>query len=336
MATEMKDPGEGFSTAPATKTQTGMIAVAQQREIAEVQSKMILARANPRDEKAAVDRILQACTRQALAESALYNYARGGTEISGPSIRLAEVLAQNWGNIDFGIRELEQRDGESTVEAYAWDLQTNVCQRKIFQVPHIRYSKSKGNVLLADPRDIYERVANDGARRLRACILGVIPGDVQEVAVKQCETTLKTKAEVTPERLKSLVEKFSEYKVTKEMIERRIQRHLEAMTPALLVQLGKIYNSLKDGMSTIDEWFGGESAGPERAKIDLATMKPAAEQNRGHGDENLKATKPDAMTQAKEKIQEKAKAKAVKPPDNPNYSDTEPEPLFGREPGIEG
>lgn len=226
----------------------------QQRAIAETQAAMIIAKRFPRDPAQAVDRILMACTRPTLAEQALYSYGRGGTDVTGPSIRMAEALAQNWGNIQFGIRELEQRDGESSVEAYAWDIETNTRQVKVFQVPHIRYTRN-GTKKLEDPRDVYEMVANQGARRLRACILGVIPGDVIEAAVKQCETTLKTKAEVTPERLAALVEKFAEYSVTKEMIEKRIQRRLDAMTPALLVNLGKIYNSMKDGMSAPADWF---------------------------------------------------------------------------------
>ena len=41
----------------------------------------------------AMDKILQACTRPSLAEGALYSYSRGGSEITGPSIRLAEVAA---------------------------------------------------------------------------------------------------------------------------------------------------------------------------------------------------------------------------------------------------
>jgi hypothetical protein len=272
----------------APRPATALVAIAQQREIAEVQAAMIVARSSPRDEKVAQDRILMACTRPALAEKAMYAYSRGGTEVTGPSIRLAEVLAQNWGNFDFGIRELEQRDGESTVEAYAWDMETNVRQRKVFQVPHLRYTKAKGNVTLSDPRDIYEMVANQGARRLRACILGVIPGDVQEAAVQQCEATLKAKADVTPERLKVLLEKFAEFGVTKEMVERRMQRHLEAMTPGMLVQFGKIYNSIKDGVSTPAEWFS-QAAGPEKGSLSPEDLKPAAEGNRGHGDENLGA-----------------------------------------------
>lgn len=264
-----------------------MVSVAQQREVAEVQSAMMVARMNPREEIRALDKIKTACTRQSLAEAALYSYARGGTDITGPSIRLAEVLAQNWQNFDFGIRELEQRDGESTVEAYAWDMENNVRQRKVFQVSHIRYSRRKGNVVLTDPRDIYEMVANQGARRLRACILGIIPGDVIEAAVKQCEETLKTKINVTPELISSLVKKFGDLGVTKEMIENRVQRHIDAITPALVVQLSKIYNSLKDGMSEAEDWFGREKPEVEKGSIGPEDIKPSSEGNRGHGKENL-------------------------------------------------
>lgn len=230
--------------------------VESSRAIAEAQGAMVLAKRFPRDPVAAMDRINNACQRQTLAEGALYTYARGGTDITGPSIRLAEALAQNWGNMQFGVRELEQRAGESTVEAFAWDVETNTRQVKIFQVKHERHTK-KGITKLTDPRDIYELVANQGARRLRACILGVIPGDVTEAAVKQCDATLRTKAEVTPERIKAMVEKFAEFSVTQEQIEKRIQRRIDAMTPAQMVALGKIFTSLKDGMSKASDWFEG-------------------------------------------------------------------------------
>ena len=56
--------------------------------------------------------------RQDLAESAVYEYPRGGERVTGPSIRLAETVARYWGNLDYGITELDQRQGESTVMAY--------------------------------------------------------------------------------------------------------------------------------------------------------------------------------------------------------------------------
>ncbi len=82
-----------------------------------------------------------------------------------------------------------------------------------------------------------------------------MPGDVVDAAVKQCESTLKTSIKITPELLQSLLEKFAEFRVTKTMIEARIQRRFDAITPALVAQLGKIYNSLKDGMGSVSDWF---------------------------------------------------------------------------------
>lgn len=249
---------------------SAMTDVDQERAIMEVQGAMVIAKRFPRDQKTALDRILNACTRQTLAEVALYEYSRGGTPITGPSIRLAEAIAQNWGNLQFGIREIEQRHGYSVVEAFAWDIETNTRQLKTFQVAHKRHTK-KGAYMLEDPRDIYEMVANQGARRLRACILGVIPGDVVEAAVNQCENTLKTREEVTPEKVKAMIDAFAAFGVTKEQIEKRIQRRMDAITPALMVNLRKIYNSLKDGMSGPEDWF--EVAEPNGQKPEPGSLQ---------------------------------------------------------------
>lgn len=226
----------------------------QQRAIAEVQAAMVIARMNPRDQRTAMDRILNACARPSLANAAIYTYARGGTDITGPSIRLAEAMAQNWGNMQFGMRELSQANGESTVQAYAWDVETNTRREITFQVPHVRYAK-KGVTKPTDPRDIYELIANQGARRLRACILSVIPGDVTEAAVEQCNATMHAKADTSAEAVAKLVQAFADFGVNKEQIEKRIQRRLDAIQPAQIVQLRKVYASLKEGMSKPAEWF---------------------------------------------------------------------------------
>ncbi|MDO5686452.1 MAG: hypothetical protein Q4G42_03560 [Neisseria sp.] len=232
----------------------GMVETKSQREATEVQAMVVMAKQFPRDQLLAMDRILNACTRRTLAEGAVYSYPRGGQNVEGPSIRLAEVLAQNWGNIDFGIREISQSNGESTVEAYAWDLETNTRQVKVFQVPHTRFSR-QGAKKLTDPRDIYELVANNGARRLRACILGVIPGDVVEKAVEQCGVTLAANVDLTEDGIKKMVEVFRQFGVDVEMIQNRYQCRIEAIRPAQFLELRKIYTSLKDGMSKPSDWF---------------------------------------------------------------------------------
>ena len=225
-----------------------------QRAIAEVQAALVIAKQFPRNQIEAYDRVMNACQRPGLAQSAVYSYARGGTSVTGPSIRLAEMLAQNWGNIQYGIRELSSENGESTVEAFAWDVETNTRQTKVFQVPHMRYTRN-GSKKLTDPRDIYELVANNGARRLRACILGVIPGDVIDDAVAQCERTIHASADTSPEAVQKLVTAFEQFGVSKKDIEDFIQRRIDAITAANIVSLRKIFTSLRDGMSTPKDWF---------------------------------------------------------------------------------
>jgi hypothetical protein len=285
--------------------ETAMVAVEQTRAIAETQAAMIIAKRFPRNQIEAMDRVLQACSRPSLAESALYEYSRGGTAITGPSIRMAEALAQSWGNIQFGIRELEQRNGESTVEAYAWDVETNTRQVKAFQVPHKRHTK-QGSYALTDPRDIYEMVANQGARRLRACILGVIPGDVIDAAVRQCEVTLKSKMDITPDFIQSVVEAFAPFNVTKEQLEKRIQRRMDTLTPALAMQLKKILNSLKDGMSAPADWF-------EAAQVEGDAAGGKVSGNAG----------------AKEALKKKAQpVNATAPVDTPKQPEVKGPPMF--------
>lgn len=272
-------PVNPFGDAPiAARPGGGALAQSdQQRAIAEVQAAMVIARMNPRDPIAAMDRILNACTRPTLADSAIYQYSRGGSDVSGPSIRLAEAMAQQWGNFQFGIRELEQSNGGSTVQAFAWDVETNTRREVTFHVPHVRHTR-KGQTRLEDPRDIYEMVANQGSRRLRACILAVIPGDVTEAAVKQCETTMKAKANTSPEAMKKMAEAFEGYGVTREQIEARIQRQLDAIQPAQVVALKKIYASLRDGMSTPAEWFDpvdGDEPPPAGSKTAADKAKDA-------------------------------------------------------------
>lgn len=240
--------------------------VSESRAVAEVQAAFVIAKKFPRDENAAVGKILKACDRPFLAEQSTYAYPRGGELVTGPSIRLAEAIAQYWGNIDCGVREISQADGVSVAEAYAIDLETNVRVRKTFHVPHVRETK-KGKQRLTSSRDIYELVANQGARRLRACILGVIPGDVTEAAEAQCKETLLRQSVV--ENLPKLLKAFEEFSITKELIEKRLGHNIESIIPQEVVTLRGIYKSIKDGMADRSQFFDIASTSSESARDQL-------------------------------------------------------------------
>ena len=259
----------------ATESAGGAIAaVGEAREIAEVKAAMAVAQMYPRDQRKAMDRILNACARPTLAEKAQYAFARGGQEITGPSIRLAETIAQGWGHLQYGMRELSNVGGASEVEAYCWDLESNVRKSIQFTVSHVRNTK-KGSYALTDSRDIYENVANNGARRVRACILAIVPGDVVEAAEQACEQTLRAKVDISPERIAKLLEAFAAFGVDKEAIEKKIQRRMDSILPAQVVSLGRIYNSLRDGMSKPHEWFDVAAEAP-KVPEDVANLNDLA------------------------------------------------------------
>lgn len=251
-----------------------MATMVSSRQAQEVQAAMVVAKRFPRDEQQSMSRILTACNRPSLAESALYSYPKGGTEVTGPSIRLAECIAQNWGNMDFGYIELEQGLTESQVMAYAWDLETNTRQSKIFCVPHLRVTQN-GSYPLKDPRDIYELVANQASRRVRSCILAIIPGDVVESAVKQCELTLKAGSKVPlEERIKDMVARFSEIDVTEDQLTKYIGKKISAFSESDIIKLGKVYRSIKDGIVGSDYFISKFNSDTQNKKEDKEKTVP--------------------------------------------------------------
>jgi hypothetical protein len=258
--------------------------VAVSRAVQEVQAAVVLAKQYPREQQESCKRILLACQRPGLAEQAIYSYPKGGQNVTGPSIRLAEAMAREWGNLQYGIVEQDREGDTSSMLAYAWDLETNVMARLEYKVKLYRDSNSKGKQLMESERDIYETVANQGSRRLRACILKMIPGDVVEQAEAECNRTLKAQVTDIPDATRKMVAAFQEIGVTKQMIEKRFGHNIEATSAAEIISMKKVYASIKDEMGDISDFFkpDADAATPttvaEKAKAAAlgAVKKPAA------------------------------------------------------------
>jgi hypothetical protein len=242
-----------------------------QRAIAEEQAARTAARALPREPMRCREMVMLDCEDPTLAEHAVYQYARGGTDISGASIRLLEAVARRWGNLDTGIREVARRAGASDCEAFAIDLESGFRDRRAFTVRHWRDTK-KGGYAVTDERDIYEIVANAGQRRKRACLEAVIPSGLVNAAVEACERTMKARADTSPEAMGKMLDAFAEFGVTRAQIEQRLQRRIEAIAPAQVVGLKRIYRSLRDAMSTAADWFE-----PEDRAAAVADATPASD-----------------------------------------------------------
>lgn len=259
-----------FQRKQAAHINAGTVAIESERAIAEAQGKLIIAKRFPRDEAVSFARSMDSCRRPTLATVGNYKFPRGGQSVSGPSIRLAEELARCWGNIDYGIRELSRREGESEMEAYAWDLETNTMSSQKFAVRHIRDTKG-GGVALKDERDIYELTANQGSRRLRARILAILPSDLVDAAVAECRKTVAGDNTVPiADQIRTMTQAFSKMGVNADMIAAKLGHPLDDVTPDELIDLREIFASIKDGMAKVGDFFGSRAdvAKPEGSKLD--------------------------------------------------------------------
>lgn len=282
-------------------TQTVGHAIATTREAQKVQAAMAVAKRFPRDQVAASRRIVESCKRPGLAAKGMYAFPRGGKPVTGPSIRLAEEMARQWGNLDMGVHELERTDGESVMEAYCWDLETNARVTKQFTVKHVRDTKEGGKAL-KDERDIYEIGANMGARRLRACILSIIPADVTEEAVAQVKITQAGGSDrPIIDRIKAMVDAFAELGVAQALIEKKMGMRVDQILEPQLVDLRAIYTTIKDGQGRIEDWF--EVARSEKGPaVDLNAKLDAAAKTAEPAKEPTPAAKPTPAPKAAPKV----------------------------------
>lgn len=247
-------------------------AVEQSRAVAEVQAAVLVARQFPRNEAACVAKMQMACTQQELAQRAFFRFPRGTSNVSGETIQLAKELARCWGNIQFGVAELRRDEeyGESEMQAWAWDMESNERSSTTFIVPHARWAKGKAEKL-ADFRDVYENNANNGARRLREMIFTVLPVWYIEQAKTACTKTLATGAGDVPrpQRIAEAISAFEGIGVTADQIETKLGRPSAKWTDMDLGQLQVIFQSIQRGETTLDEEFPAP-----RVTVDEITGQP--------------------------------------------------------------
>jgi hypothetical protein len=274
---EMPTQATGVSLAPRQGDMTHATAVEATRAMAEVQAAVVLAKQFPRSITKAIEDRDALCARKRMAEKSSYRYSRGGSQITGPSIHLARALAGVWGNITYGLVEIERKPSQktSTMLAFAWDLETNTRPTTTFEVPWVR-SAGGALVPLIDPRDVYENNANQGSRRVREMLFAVMPDWFVDEAVDACNATLERTEQEKPirQRRTEMVGAFRDrFGVTGPQLEAKLDRKVDEMTPPDLAALGVIYRTLERNETTV----AAEFPPPERERIrvdELATAPP--------------------------------------------------------------
>lgn len=291
--------GVSMSEAPRHESGNAIAAVSEASAVAGVKVRVLMAKQFPRDPMNATERILAECQRPTLAEAAVYSYPRSGQTVSGPSIRLAEVIARNWGNMTYGYEVLERRAprgntlataGSSIIRAYAWDFETNVFIDRQFELKHWRGRKDGSGYPIYEDRDIYELEANMAARRIRSCILQVVPGDVTQAAVMACRKTASnglTEMMADASRRQKLVAQmiriFGKMGVTQDDLESFLNVKVDDWNADTMLKLKEVKTALEDNTVSLGDYFPRLSVENQSSVITKQQVKALMEAAKATG-----------------------------------------------------
>lgn len=270
--TSYDEPPHPGGTAPA-RTDTGALggpavpvaamasqstAIEATRAVAEVQALVGAARMFPRVPDVAVARMHEACGRPEVVADAFYSYRRAGTQVHGPTVQLMRVLAACWGNVTHGFRELyrDEGNGQSEMQAWAWDLESNHRVERNVLVPH-RRDKDGKRVPLTQDRDVTENNSNRAARAEREMISQVLPAWFRARAVELCEAGIHGDPTIPlAMRVAKVVAFFGDtYGVKPDQLETYVEAPRNDWTVFDLARLQAVRSSLHRGETTVAAEF---------------------------------------------------------------------------------
>lgn len=289
MTEEQSFFGQKKSSIPMVYNDPAAVAAAESVK-ARIQAAYIMALQKPRSELDARDNILRACKRTEFAGKAEYSKPIGGKKITGPSIRFAELALREWGNMLSEVQTLFEDDDTKRIRVSVLDLETNAQFSRDLQLKKtIERKNKKGReddviserkntydqtvyILRATDEEMYVKESAWVSRVLRNEGLRIIPTDIIEEGMQQARATLSQKVYLDPEgEKKKLVDAFSSIGVKPKDLERFVNHSLDTLSPAEIISLRTVYQSIRDGETTWSDYTAESPTGGEPLGNDDST-----------------------------------------------------------------
>lgn len=223
-------------------------------EKANVDTQVSTAKQYPRDITRALNNsIVMATIDQQTAQTMGYALPRGGKPITGPSVHLAKLIVSNWGNIRAEAKVVQITESQVVSRGTCWDLENNVATA--FEVRRSIKGKS-GQRFTDDMITVVGNAAN--AIAYRNAVFSVIPKAITDKvyqAAQHCITgDLSDDAKLLQRRTQCLKFFNDEYGITEaEVVKLCGKQTVNQIRGEEIALLIGIYQSLKDGDTTVDE-----------------------------------------------------------------------------------
>lgn len=250
---------------PSRYDESGQMSLAVSLARAEVDQQIATARALPRSIQRAVSQIMTLATLdEESAEECVYALPRGGKPIKGPSVRLAEIIASQWGNCRVGARVVHVDRIEKYVEAEGvfHDLETNTATTARVRR---RISDKKGFLLTEDMIVVTGNAACSIAKR--NAILGAVPKAVWRKAYSAVESVIAGDVKTLGERRDKAMKAFAAFGVKPEQVFEAIDvAGVDDITLDHMTTLLGMHSALKSGESNVEEMFPRKAALVDKGK----------------------------------------------------------------------
>lgn len=146
----------------------------------EMKASVELAKAFPRNIEEIKEAIKEACSNEEFAKQCVAKDDNGG--YYGSAV-LVKFIANEYGNIEFGARQISQNEKEATFTMFCWDIQKNIKKIETCTVVCQQRKASENET------DNFKRYDYDNitiGAKLNNCIKAIIPAEIFDNAVKQC------------------------------------------------------------------------------------------------------------------------------------------------------
>lgn len=229
-----------------------------QQDKATIDMQITTAKAYPRNIKRATENAIAIVTLDKdTAATCTYSVPRSGKVITGPSIHLAKILAQCWGNMRIEAKVISIDDKTSTSQGIAFDLENNLA----IKVEVKRSIMTKSGRMNDDMIVVTGNAGNSIA--LRNAILGVIPRSIVDKVQNEAKSLLigdvSDKTKMIARRKQIFDALRDTYSLTeKEILSAIGKAAIDHVTADDLVVLIGIGQAIKDGDTTIEYAFKGQ------------------------------------------------------------------------------
>lgn len=258
-------------------------------ERASIDMQIATAKKWPRPELSVIKkRILDMATMDIeTAKMCYYSFKRGGKDIEGPSIRLAEIAATNYRNIRYGSRIIGNDGVKVTAQGVCHDLENNV----LVSIESDRKITGKdGNTFSEDMQIMTGNAAAAIARR--NAVTSVIPRVLINSAWQTCMSVVVGDIKSISTRFQEAMKFFSGLKITEAQVLEYLE-HIssEDVTREDIARLHGLATALREKEVTLDEVF--KPVPPKRAlfkkKDEPIVDEPKKEEPRAETQEEIDA-----------------------------------------------